>query len=118
MVCGNQSAGKSSVLEALTKIPFPRSDTLCTRFATEITLRYAPSKALHIRIIPTDTRSPAEQEKIKAFSETITDFTDLPTIMAKAIGMIGLAPDGSGDVLMRTFARDVLSIKIKGPTRP
>jgi GTPase SAR1 family protein len=118
VVCGDQSAGKSSVLEALTEIPFPRSDTLCTRFATEITLRCAPSEALHIRIIPADTRSPAEQEKIKAFSETIADFTDLPTIMAKAMDMIGLAPDGSGDVPMRTFARDVLSIEIEGPTRP
>ena len=118
MVCGNQSAGKSSVLEALTEIPFPRSDTLCTRFATEITLRCAPSEALHIRIIPADTRSLAEQEKIKAFSETITDFTDLPTVMAKAMDMIGLAPDRSGDVLIRTFARDVLSIKIEGPTYP
>ena len=118
MVCGDQSAGKSSVLEALTEIPFPRNDILCTRFATEITLRCALSEALHIRIIPADTCSLAEQEKIKAFSETIADFTDLPTIMAKAMGMIGLAPDGSGDILIRTFARDVLSIKIKGPTRP
>lgn len=36
VVCGDQSAGKSSVLEALTEIPFPRNDNLCTRFATEI----------------------------------------------------------------------------------
>lgn len=40
IVCGDQSAGKSSVLEALTEIPFPRSDSLCTRFATEITLSF------------------------------------------------------------------------------
>lgn len=36
VVCGDQSAGKSSVLEALTEIPFPRADNLCTRFATEV----------------------------------------------------------------------------------
>jgi len=30
VVCGDQSAGKSSVLEALTEIPFPRNDNLCT----------------------------------------------------------------------------------------
>ena len=36
VVCGDQSAGKSFVLEALTEIPFPRNDNLYTRYATEI----------------------------------------------------------------------------------
>ena len=39
VVCGDQSSGKSSVLEAITEIPFPRKENLCTRFATEIVLR-------------------------------------------------------------------------------
>jgi Dynamin family len=30
VVCGDQSSGKSSVLEAITEIPFPRKDNLCT----------------------------------------------------------------------------------------
>ena len=30
VVCGDQSVGKSSVLEALTEIPFPRNENLCT----------------------------------------------------------------------------------------
>jgi hypothetical protein len=36
VVCGDQSSGKSSVLEAVTEIPFPRKENLCTRFATEV----------------------------------------------------------------------------------
>src|SRR6266536_3380383 len=52
VVCGDQSAGKSSVLEALTEIPFPRSDNRCTRFATEISLRRAPVNSLTIKVIP------------------------------------------------------------------
>lgn len=36
VVCGDQSSGKSSVLEAITEIPFPRNENLCTRFATEV----------------------------------------------------------------------------------
>lgn len=49
VVMGDQSAGKSSVLEALTEIPFPRNDNLCTRFATEIILR----RAANSKYLPT-----------------------------------------------------------------
>lgn len=35
VVCGKQSSGKSSVLEAITRLAFPRGDTTCTRFVTE-----------------------------------------------------------------------------------
>jgi GTP-binding protein EngB required for normal cell division len=40
VVCGDQSVGKSSVLEALSKFNFPRSNKQCTRFATELSLRH------------------------------------------------------------------------------
>jgi hypothetical protein len=35
VVCGNTSAGKSSVLEAISHIKFPRGDNVCTRYVTE-----------------------------------------------------------------------------------
>jgi hypothetical protein len=35
VVCGDQSSGKSSVLEAITEIPFPRKENLCTRFVAK-----------------------------------------------------------------------------------
>jgi hypothetical protein len=68
----DQSAGKSSVLEAVTEIPFPRNDNLCTRFATEITLRRGLSDLLIVRVIPDPARPSAEQASIKACSETMT----------------------------------------------
>jgi len=39
IVCGDQSSGKSSVLEAISGMSFPAKDNLCTRFATELILR-------------------------------------------------------------------------------
>ena len=36
---GDQSSGKSSVLEGLTGLPFPRDSGLCTRFPTQIVFK-------------------------------------------------------------------------------
>jgi GTPase SAR1 family protein len=36
VIVGKQSAGKSSLLQSLTDIPFPVGDGLCTKFATRI----------------------------------------------------------------------------------
>lgn len=45
LVSGSQSAGKSSVLEALTTIPFPSNEDTCTRFVTEVTLKHATTES-------------------------------------------------------------------------
>lgn len=118
VVCGDQSAGKSSVLEALTEIPFPRNDNLCTRFATEITLRRAILDLLIVRVIPDAMRPSSEQTTIKAFRETIANFSDLPEVMAKAMAVMGLDATVSGSSTARAFSRDILSIEIEGPSRP
>jgi GTPase SAR1 family protein len=121
VVCGDQSAGKSSVLEALTEIPFPRKDNLCTRYPTEIILRQGKSDSLQIRVIPDPERPAEEQKSIKDFSESITSFEELPQVMAKATDMMGIDKvNGSGGDMnnRHAFARDVLSVEIEGPNRP
>ena len=121
VVCGNQSSGKSSVLEALTEVPFPRNDNLCTRFATEINLRRGTVDSLRLSIIPDENRSAAEKATIKAFSATIADFAELPAVMSKAATVMGISPastDSSVAASTRAFAKDVLSFEIEGPTRP
>lgn len=117
VVCGDQSAGKSSVLEALTEIPFPRNDNLCTRFATEISLRRDPVNSLTIRVIPDGSRPQSEQDTIKSFSESITDFEDLPAIMDKTMTVMGITGSNIG-ISGSAFAKDTLSIAIQGPDRP
>ncbi|KAH8727287.1 P-loop containing nucleoside triphosphate hydrolase protein [Phaeosphaeriaceae sp. PMI808] len=51
VVVGDQSTGKSSLLESLTGIPFPRNLELCTRYATQITSRRDPESRVDISII-------------------------------------------------------------------
>ena len=121
VVCGSQSSGKSSVLEALTEVPFPRNDNLCTRFATEITLRRALINAIRLTIILDDGRNAADIAKIAGFSETIQDFSELPRIISQAATAMGIGSSGEdadADSPARAFSRDVLSFAIEGPDRP
>jgi hypothetical protein len=96
----------------LTEIPFPRNDNLCTRFATETSLRREPESSLTVRIIPAETRSQEEKGRLRLFSEVITDFKDLPTVMDKAMHELGISEGSSA------FAKDTLSVEIQGPDRP
>lgn len=117
VVCGDQSAGKSSVLEALTEIPFPRNDNLCTRFATEISLRREPVDKITVKIVPDSSRPEHEKQNIKAFSQSITTFADLPIVIDAAMTVMGIS--GSDDASSTSaFAKDTLSIDIDGPNRP
>jgi GTPase SAR1 family protein len=50
VVVGDQSSGKSSLLEGLTGLSFPIATDLCTRFATQIVLRRAPAQEAGVKI--------------------------------------------------------------------
>ena len=67
VVVGDQSSGKSSVLEALTSLPFPRESTLCTRFATQITFRRSPDTAIVASIIPSKGSSEDHQKTARTW---------------------------------------------------
>jgi len=112
IVCGDQSSGKSSVLEAISGISFPSKDNLCTRFATEVILRKAATVSVSIRIVPSQTRSEAECSRLVQFSETLEDLKDFPNIVEKAKTVMGISATTSA------FSNDVLRVEISGPTRP
>lgn len=117
VVCGNQSSGKSSVLEAITEVPFPRSESMCTRFATEIIMRRDNSGSLRTEIIPDEARPDSEKAKLKAFGETITDFSELPQLIEQATDLMGLNATTDSSTT-KAFTRDVLRVEIAGPDRP
>lgn len=114
IVCGDQSAGKSSVLEAISGLSFPTKDNLCTRFATELILRRNSESAIHISIVPGADRSEQEKKALREFTSSIsTDSPSLDEVVEKAKDAMGLSADSG-----RVFRTDVLRVELSGPKQP
>ncbi|KAL5323754.1 hypothetical protein ACEPPN_008295 [Leptodophora sp. 'Broadleaf-Isolate-01'] len=113
VVVGDQSAGKSSVLEAITGTPFPREAGACTRFATEIRLRRAKEEKFVIKIIPDRTRPMAEQKRLLDFGNHVDQTVPFDVLMSHAVEQI--APKR---IPGRFATRDVLVVEKTGPTEP
>ena len=67
IVCGDQSSGKNSVLEAISGVSFPVSSNLYTRFPTKLILRRTPTISASVSIVPHDSRSESEQLSLRGF---------------------------------------------------
>lgn len=91
IVCGNQSSGKSSMLEAISRVRFPSKNNICTRFAAEIVLRRSPHDRIEVSIEPGDSRKDEqEQQKLRAFtSESFSSSGDPSHADRKREGMHG-----------------------------
>jgi hypothetical protein len=70
VVVGEQSSGKSSVLEGLTGLPFPRNFGLCTRFATQITFRRSTDSQITVSILPGKARDQQDREKLQGWKKS------------------------------------------------
>ncbi|KAL2129019.1 hypothetical protein VTI74DRAFT_8358 [Chaetomium olivicolor] len=92
IVVGDQSSGKSSVLEAISGVRFPVDGDLCTRFATELILRRAP------------------QTTVNPFRRSTFDKEALPDIIKEAKERMGIREGSS-----RKFAKEILRVEIAGP---
>lgn len=111
IVCGDQSSGKSSVLEAISGIPFPTNNSLCTRFATELILRRTSTVDLSISIVPSRNRSAAEHRRLSEFRKSLTNFDELPILIEKAKELMGISTTSSA------FSNDILRVVMSGPTQ-
>jgi GTP-binding protein EngB required for normal cell division len=113
IVCGDQSAGKSSVLEAISGVHFPIKDTLCTRFATELILRRSETSSIKVSISPDVNRSKAEKAQLQSFKTVITNSAaEFSSVVEQAKEAMGLGTDNE-----RVFSRDVLRVELCGPTQ-
>ncbi|KAI1852704.1 hypothetical protein JX266_002245 [Neoarthrinium moseri] len=105
IVVGDQSSGKSSVLEAISRVRFPVKDGLCTRFATELVLRTDTRTKIDVQILPAVPTS-----KSQSFTETQFDKNELPRIIEDAKRTMLQGNTG--------FSEDVLRVEICGPDIP
>lgn len=113
VVVGDQSAGKSSVLEALSGTPFPRDAGACTRFATEIRLRRSKETNLKVSIIPDKTRPYNEQARLLQYGGNVAVDMSFDGMMREATELI--APR---NIPGRFAARDILVVEKTGPDMP
>jgi len=112
VVVGDQSSGKSSVLEAISELPFPRSSIRCTRFATQIKLRHAPESSMRVSIIPDPKRSHQERARLAQFPSQFPPNTAFGDIMDAATRAI--IPDNKASFC----SKDIFSIELSGPSKP
>ncbi|KAI1813711.1 P-loop containing nucleoside triphosphate hydrolase protein [Poronia punctata] len=106
IVVGDQSSGKSSVLEAISRVRFPVKDGLCTRFATELVLRTDPKTRVEVRVQPATVSAKVSY----TFKEAGFDKEDLPRIIEEAKAQ--MIKDS------KAFSEDVLRIEISSPDVP
>ncbi|KXX73917.1 Interferon-induced GTP-binding protein Mx3 [Madurella mycetomatis] len=113
IVVGDQSSGKSSVLETISRVRFPVDGDLCTRFATELVLRRASETAVQVSIQfadgapgPTGHGDAVDQP----FHSEAFNREALPDIIRDAKVRMGIR-EGS----TKRFSRDILRVEISAP---
>lgn len=104
VVVGDQSSGKSSVLEAISHVHFPVEDGVCTRFATELVLRPGSRRFVTASVQFADSNRPANSLQVADFSQE-----DFDKIVSSAKDQMELSGPG------RNFSKDVLRVEIEGP---
>lgn len=112
IVCGDQSSGKSSVLEAISGLGFPTKDNLCTRFATELILRRGPDSGVTASIHPDEDRSEADKLRMRDFKSPTVALEQFKDIVSDAERIIGVGAD------QLQFSKDVLRVEVSGPRQP
>ncbi|OCL09850.1 hypothetical protein AOQ84DRAFT_220322 [Glonium stellatum] len=94
IVCGDQSSGKSSVLQAISRVKFPTKGTLCTRFATELVLRRAVNEKISVSIRPGGNLTEEETSRLSSFHGQLSSLSEF------------------------IHFKNVLRVEIRGPTQP
>ena len=124
MVVGDQSSGKSSLLEGLTGLSFPVATDICTRFATQLILRRSASaeSTAIVSIIPGPSSSGNEKARkhLESFRQIVVteslESVDLSQILSDASEHLGLPSIGAkldeNNIPSRRFSDDIVVIEL------
>ncbi|KID97354.1 interferon-induced GTP-binding protein Mx2, partial [Metarhizium majus ARSEF 297] len=118
IVVGDQSSGKSSVLESVTGFSFPRAAGLCTRYATQITCIREAERRVSVSIIPRPDAEGPLKERLLKFNRQLSQMNneELAKVFEEANIAMGISMDtvdNSSD--FSAFSQDILKIEINGP---
>jgi GTP-binding protein EngB required for normal cell division len=113
IVIGDQNAGKSSVLEAISRIPFPTQDGVQTRFAIEVILRRSQTSRTRACLIPKGQHVAGQEVDIEGFEKNLKALGDLTILDVPKI--VQLATDALGVEKAQSFTDHVLHIEDHGP---
>ncbi|CZS92479.1 related to vacuolar sorting protein VPS1, dynamin, and related proteins [Rhynchosporium agropyri] len=119
VVVGDQSSGKSSVLEGLTNLPFPRDSGLCTRFPTQIVFKRSVTSRKEVSIMAAHGQEQSKTDAIAMFGKiqlTSFDENSFSNLLAKASECMGLPyPGKQRDDNMDSFSHNILKFELSGP---
>lgn len=124
---GNQSAGKSSLIESISGITLPRASGTCTRCPTECRLSYSPDPwkcTVSLRITTDAKGQPLGQSKNETFGDPISDKKEVEDRIRRAqLAILNpgkpansfLTDDESVEGSTLTFSMNCVSLAISGP---
>lgn len=134
VVVGDQSSGKSSVLEALVRFHFPVSERRCTKFPINLILKRSDEERgeAWIRPVQGSKRSPADKSKMQDFYRkvnlsSLSSRAELEELMGDAMEALGIRSNHNASVpttsesrqeIGRQFAEEMLVIEKHGPDLP
>jgi interferon-induced GTP-binding protein Mx1 len=105
-VMGDQSSGKSSVLEALSGIPFPRGTGLTTRCATQLTMKSVPEGQPWRASVSVDwaQAQPAASGSVDSPAALSKKIEELTNVLCEERG--------------QTFSMDSIVVRVESPESP
>lgn len=114
VVCGDQSSGKSSLLEAIAQVPFTAGAGSTTLFVTEVVLRNADKFDIKVSLEPDPSRPLGEKQHVSNFRSALQGlgYGDFLSVYRRAGKyLVDFEPD-------RGFWYDRLRVEISGPDQP